>query len=81
MAALEKKGHRFPAAALAGLLGYSRQAVAQWNGVIPEMYAYRVSLLSGVPMETILPETIAAVAANERPRARNNKNGTRREPA
>lgn len=61
MEALTKKGHKFPQASLARMLGGSRQMVGNWGHVVPEAYAFRVSLLSGVPIETILPELIGEI--------------------
>ena len=76
MAALKAQGHKSPVSALAKMLTFRRQTVHQWGGVIPEIYAFRVSLLSGVPMDVILPETVAAVKSAEpaRPKSRNNAN-------
>lgn len=61
MEALRAKGHKFPKAALAKMLGFVRQAVDNWGGEVPPAHAFRVSLLSGVPIEQILPETIEEV--------------------
>jgi hypothetical protein len=55
---LEKQGHKFPKAALARMLGYSRQSVDNWNGIVPESQALKVSILTGIPIETIRPETV-----------------------
>lgn len=66
MLALEKKGYKFPQASLGRLLGGTRQMVGNWQGVIPDAYAFRVSLLSGVPIEDILPETITDVQSSLR---------------
>ena len=63
MEALMKKGHKFPQAALGRMLGVSRQLINAWHGEIPECYVFRVSLLSGIAIETILPETITNMQA------------------
>lgn len=59
MEALANKGHKFPQASLGRLLGLTRQGIEAWDHIIPEAYAFRVSILTGVAMETILPETLA----------------------
>lgn len=60
--ALEAKGYKSPQSALASLLGFAgRQGVHNWGGKVPPMHAYKVSLLTGVPMEVINPETVAEV--------------------
>ena len=41
---------------LAHALDLTRQAVGNWGDEVPESYAYRVSLVTGVPIEEILPE-------------------------
>ena len=61
--ALEKQGHRYPKAALARMLGYSRQSVDNWNNIVPESQALKVSILTGVPIEVIRPETVAEATA------------------
>ncbi len=55
---LEKHGHRFPKAALAKMLGLPRQSVSQWNNIVPESQALKVSILLGIPIESIRPETV-----------------------
>lgn len=44
---------------LAERLGISRQAVTNWGDRIPEAYALRVSVITGIPVEEILPATVA----------------------
>jgi hypothetical protein len=61
--ALRSKGHAFPKSALAKMLGFSRQSVDNWDGVVPESQALRVSILTGVPIESIRPETVAQATA------------------
>lgn len=62
--ALEAKGYRSPQSALASLLGFAgRQGVHNWGGKVPPMHAYKVSLITGVPMEIINPEIVAEVKA------------------
>ncbi len=56
---LEAKGEKHPKAALARLMGVSRQHVHDWKGIVPEGAALRVSILTGIPIETIRPETVA----------------------
>lgn len=63
IAALKSKGHRFPKSALARMLEVARQAVDNWDGVVPESQALRVSILTGVPIEIIRPETVADATA------------------
>lgn len=59
MEALELQGYKSPQSDLARLLGFAgRQAVNNWGGRVPTMHAFMVSRLTGVPMETILPETV-----------------------
>ena len=41
---------------LAHMLDVSRQCVGNWGSTVPEAYAYRVSIITGVPIEEILPE-------------------------
>jgi len=41
---------------LAKKLRLTRQAVGNWGDEVPEAYAYRVSLLTSVPIEEIVPE-------------------------
>lgn len=48
-----------PKTKLAAKLGISRQAVTNWGQRIPEAYALRVSVITGIPIEKILPATIA----------------------
>jgi len=38
------------------MLDLSRQAITNWGPSIPETYAYRVSVMTGIPIEDILPE-------------------------
>jgi hypothetical protein len=62
MQALRDKGHRAPQTALAKMMKFKgRQAVNNWDGKIPPIHAYRVSLLTGVPISVILPEVVEAV--------------------
>jgi hypothetical protein len=62
MQALRDKGVKAPQSHLAEMLGFrGRQAVNNWGGEIPPAHAYRVSLLTGVPMSVILPEVVEAV--------------------
>lgn len=44
---------------LASLLGISRQAIGNWGGEVPESQAVKVSILTSVPIEEIIPETVA----------------------
>lgn len=50
---------------LAAALGITRQAVNKWGGVVPERFAVRISALTGLSVQSILPETYrnAALAA------------------
>ena len=41
---------------LAECLGLTRQAVGNWGDEVPEAWAYRVSIITGVPIDEILPE-------------------------
>ena len=41
---------------LAETLELTRQAVGNWGPKVPESYAYRVSIVTGIPIEEILPE-------------------------
>ena len=41
---------------LAKKLRVTRQAVGNWGDEVPEAYAYRVSLITDVPIEEIIPE-------------------------
>lgn len=61
IAALEKRGHKHPVAFIARMLGFGRQAVHKWDGVVPEAHALKVSVISGVPVESILPETVVHI--------------------
>lgn len=59
MQALRDGGSKAPQSDLAHMLGFAgRQAVNNWDGKIPPAHAYRVSLLTGVPMSVILPEVV-----------------------
>lgn len=44
---------------LAETLGVTRQAVGNWGDEVPEAYAFRVSLIADIPIEQIIPETVA----------------------
>jgi len=46
---------------LAETLRLTRQAVGNWGSEVPESYAYRVSLVTGVPIDEILPEVAPEV--------------------
>ena len=46
---------------LAKKLKLTRQAVGNWGDEVPEAYAYRVSLLTSVPIEEIVPEVAGDV--------------------
>lgn len=46
---------------LAKTLDLSRQAVGNWGPTVPEAYGYRVSIITGVPIEDILPEVAPEV--------------------
>jgi hypothetical protein len=46
---------------LAECLDLTRQAVGNWGPRVPEAYAYRVSIITGVPIEDILPEVAPEV--------------------
>lgn len=62
MDALRRMGHKAPQTALAKMLGFAgRQAVNNWRVAkeVPESQALRVSILTGVPIEQIRPETVA----------------------
>lgn len=62
IAALEKQGHKSPQSALARILGFrGRQAVNNWKGEVPPAHAFKVSLITGVPIDHILPETVIEV--------------------
>lgn len=62
MQALRDMGSKAPQSDLAEMLGFAgRQAVNNWGGKVPPAHAYRVSLLTGVPMSVILPEVVEAV--------------------
>lgn len=64
MTALREMGHKSPQSALAKMLGFAgRQSVNNWTRPrgIPAAHAYRVSLLTGVPMSVILPDVVEAV--------------------
>lgn len=41
---------------LAEKLGLTRQAVGNWGNKVPEAYAYRVSIITGIPIQEIIPE-------------------------
>lgn len=64
MNALREQGHKSPQSALARMMGFAgRQSVNNWTRPrgIPPAHAYRVSLLTGVPMSVILPDVIETV--------------------
>lgn len=44
---------------LAAHLGLTRQAVTNWGDEVPEAYAFRISILTNIPIEEIVPETAA----------------------
>lgn len=44
---------------LASGLGISRQAITNWGDEVPEAYAFRISILTNIPIEEIVPETVA----------------------
>lgn len=46
-----------PKPALAAALELSRQAVHKWGDEVPERFAVRVSALTGLSVDVILPET------------------------
>jgi DNA-binding XRE family transcriptional regulator len=46
---------------LAERLGITRQAVGNWGDEVPESYAYRVSLITSIPIDQIIPETAAEI--------------------
>lgn len=54
--AVTKKVHK---ALLAAVLGISRQAIGKWTDEVPEAYVLRVSVITGIPAEDILPELVA----------------------
>jgi hypothetical protein len=49
---------------LAAALGITRQAINNWGDVVPERYAVRVSALTGLAVQSILPETWRKAAEN-----------------
>jgi hypothetical protein len=64
MNALRKMGHKSPQSALARMMKFKgRQSVNNWDRLkgIPPAHAYRVSLLTGVPMSVILPNIVETV--------------------
>lgn len=64
MDALRKKGYKSSQSVLARLLGYKdRRGVNNWQGEVPEAQALRVSIIIGVPIESIRPETVAEATA------------------
>jgi hypothetical protein len=58
MSLLKSQGERFPQAALAKMLDLPRQSVTQWKKIIPESQALKVSILTGIPIEDLRPETV-----------------------
>lgn len=44
---------------LASGLGISRQAITNWGNEVPESQALSVSILTSIPIEEIVPETVA----------------------
>lgn len=44
---------------LAAGLGISRQAITNWGDEVPESQAFSVSILTSIPIEEIVPETVA----------------------
>jgi DNA-binding transcriptional regulator YdaS (Cro superfamily) len=58
MSLLTSQGERFPKAALARMLGLPRQSVDQWKNIVPESQALKVSILTGIPIQDLRPETI-----------------------
>jgi hypothetical protein len=64
MNALRGMGHKSPQSALARMMGFAgRQSVNNWtrSGGVPPAHAYRISLLTGVPMSVILPDVVESV--------------------
>lgn len=55
---------------LARVLGISRQNVHKWGDEVPEQYAVRVSAITGIPVEKILPQTWKAARQAAKARAR-----------
>ena len=81
IANVEARGEKFPMAALAGMLGLPRQSIRQWNGIVPESQALKVSILLGIPIEDIRPETVVEAhklkkAHDEKAKARQARQGT-----
>ena len=58
IANVEARGEKFPMAALAKMLKLPRQSIRQWDGVVPESQALKVSILLDIPIEDIRPETV-----------------------
>jgi len=52
-----RKEHRFPHAFIASQIGQSRQSVISWKSV-PLAHVAKVSDLSGIPRDKILPYTL-----------------------
>lgn len=46
---------------LARSLCLTRQAVGNWGAEVPESYAYRTSIITGIPLDEILPEVAPEV--------------------
>jgi len=46
---------------IAEALRLTRQAVSNWKNGVPEIYAYRVSVMTGIRIEDILPEVAPEV--------------------
>ncbi len=44
---------------LASHLEISRQAIGNWGDEVPESYALKVSILTSIPIDEIVPETVA----------------------
>ena len=44
---------------LAKNLRLTKQAVGNWGDKVPEGYAFRVSIITGIPIEQIIPEAAA----------------------
>jgi hypothetical protein len=58
--ALKDQGHKFPFAYIAAQTGVSRQSVRNWESV-PMKHLAKISELSGLPRDKILPYTIKRI--------------------